>query len=61
MNGIKMEFNVFDKVMHMMLVDSASYNDESLRLMEKPIFDPDQQIQELDISDWLVLKLAYSR
>ena len=55
------DINVFDKVMMQMLLDSRDQNDESLRMLRKPIFESDKPIESLNIPDSLVLKLAYAR
>ena len=55
------DLNVYDNIMRQMMSDSIKHNDETLRLLEKPIFDSDQSIEELCVSDSIVLKLAYSK
>ena len=55
------DLNVYDNIMRQMMSDSIKHNDETLRLLEKPIFDSDQPIEKLNVSDSLVLKLAYSK
>lgn len=57
--------NIIDKVMQQMIIDAHEENDEPLgeplRMLEKPLFDPNNHIEELDIADSIVLKLAYSK
>lgn len=54
-------FNNFDKVFLSILLDSIEHNDEPFQIIKKQIFDPEQQIEELDVKDSVVLRLAYMK
>ena len=53
--------NLLDEVILQIILDSKEHNDEELRILEKPIFPPNQPVAQLNVPESLVLKLAYQR
>ncbi len=53
--------SIHDKVMLQILEDSASENDEPLRLIETRIWDPSTKIAEFDVNDSTVLELMFGK
>ena len=58
---IQKDINILDRSIMQMILDSRNENDESLRMLEKSLFNSESPIEQLNVEDSLVLKLVYQR